>query len=113
MCGQGIARPHWVQDALGKRHRRVSSRSMPRRYDALVIDLDGTLLRSDGTISQRNIDAIDAVRQAGMDVIIATGRSLAESREALETIGHAGVLIAAGGSLLCDVASGRTISRRA
>ncbi len=86
---------------------------MSCRYDVLVIDLDGTLLRSDGTISQRNIGAIEAVRNAGLEVIIATGRSLAESREALSAIDHAGVLIAAGGSLLCDVATGCTISRRA
>jgi len=86
---------------------------MSCRYDVLVIDLDGTLLRSDGAVSPRNISAIESARRAGLEVIIATGRSLAESREALGAINHAGMLIAAGGSLMCDVATGRTISRRA
>lgn len=97
----------------GPQRQGVSSQCMPRRYDVLVIDLDGTLLRSDGTISKRNIAAVDAARQAGLEIIIATGRSLAESRESLDAIAHDGPLIAAGGSLLCDVANGRTISRRA
>lgn len=85
---------------------------MQARYDLLVIDLDGTLISSDGSVSPRNVRAIDAARDAGLEVIIATGRSLAESRAALTRIGHAGLLIAAGGSMLCDVASGRTLGRR-
>lgn len=85
---------------------------MPAQYDMLVIDLDGTLLRSDGGVSARNARAIDDARAAGLEIIIATGRSLAESREALASINHSGMLIAAGGSLLCDVASGRTVGRR-
>ncbi len=55
---------------------------MACRYDLLVIDLDGTLLRSDGTVSLRNRKALEQARDAGMEVIIATGRSHAESREA-------------------------------
>jgi HAD superfamily hydrolase (TIGR01484 family) len=85
---------------------------MPK-YDLLVIDLDGTLLRSDGSVSQRNRSAIDRAREAGMDIIIATGRSLAESREPLQAIAHDGVVVAAGGSLLCEASTGRTIERRA
>jgi len=85
---------------------------MPCHYDLLVIDLDGTLLRSDGTVSARNIDAIDRAQECGVDVIIATGRSLGESREALQSLRHAGLVIAAGGSLLCDAATGATLERR-
>lgn len=86
---------------------------MQARYDLLVIDLDGTLLDNRGVVSDRNIEAVCAARDTGLEVIIATGRSLAESREALIAIEHQGLLIAAGGSLLCNVATGRTISRRA
>lgn len=86
---------------------------MPCRYDVLVIDLDGTLLASDGSVSPRNVRAISAAKTAGLEVIIATGRSLSESREALQAIGHTGLVVAAGGSLLCDAATGCTIDRRA
>ncbi len=85
---------------------------MPSRYDLLVIDLDGTLLRSDGSVSVRNAEAIERAKNEGLQVVIATGRSLAESGEALKAINHEGLLVAAGGSLMCDVASGRTIARR-
>jgi HAD superfamily hydrolase (TIGR01484 family) len=86
---------------------------MSDRYDLLVIDLDGTLLRSDGTVSSANQQAIERARLAGLEVIIATGRSLVESRAALQAINHQGLVVAAGGSLLCDAATGRTVGRRA
>lgn len=47
-----------------------------------------------------------------MQVIIATGRALSESRPALSAIQHKGLVVAAGGSLLCDAASGCTLDRR-
>src|SRR4051794_33527048 len=84
------------------------------RYDLLVIDLDGTLLRRDGSVSQRNVQAVAAARHAGIQVIIATGRALIESREALAAINHntPGDLVAAAGvSLLGDAAPGRKIDR--
>src|SRR5690606_8294790 len=85
---------------------------MPAPYDLLVIDLDGTLMASGGGVSEGNRRALDEARRAGMEVIIATGRAMVESMSALRAIGHEGLLIAAGGSLLCDVASGRTLDRR-
>ncbi|MHC4947994.1 MAG: HAD-IIB family hydrolase [Planctomycetota bacterium] len=85
---------------------------MVRRYDLIVIDLDGTLVRRDGTVSSRNRRAIDAAREAGIEVVIATGRSPTESRGLLEAVGYEGPLIAAGGSIMCD-ADGRTVARRA
>jgi len=78
----------------------------------VVIDLDGTLLARDGSVSVRNRQAVAAVRRAGIQVVIATGRALLESRHALQAIEHDGLVVAAGGSLLCDAATGRTIDRR-
>lgn len=85
---------------------------MAQHYDVLVIDLDGTLLARNGKVSAANRRAVAAARDAGMDVVIATGRSLVESREALEAIEHDGIIVAAGGSLLCEAATGRTLDRR-
>ena len=41
-----------------------------------VTDFDGTLLRSDGSFSQRDIDALETLAQRGVKTAIATGRSL-------------------------------------
>ncbi|HRP62794.1 MAG TPA: HAD-IIB family hydrolase [Phycisphaerales bacterium] len=84
---------------------------MNARYDMLVIDLDGTLLDRDGYVSTANRRALDAARSGGLEVIIATGRAWVESMTALRAIAHDGLLIAAGGSLLCDAATGHTVDR--
>jgi hydroxymethylpyrimidine pyrophosphatase-like HAD family hydrolase len=44
-------------------------------------------------------------------VVLATGRALVESQDAVEAIAHEGIVIAAGGSMVCDAASGRTKHR--
>ena len=40
----------------------------------LALDLDGTLLKDDKTISERNLQAITKAQQAGHKVVISTGR---------------------------------------
>lgn len=50
-------------------------------YRLLALDIDDTLLRSDRTISQRNLEAIEAARAAGVTVTIATGRGYRGARE--------------------------------
>jgi hypothetical protein len=82
------------------------------RYDLLVIDLDGTLLSPGGAVSHRNQRSLEAARAAGLQVVIATGRAYPEACRFLQTIGHEGMLVAAGGSLLTDV-DGRTLIRHA
>lgn len=85
---------------------------MDERFHTLVIDLDGTLLMRDGSVSMENRRALDLAREAGLEVIIATGRALVESLPAIEAIEHEGLVVAGSGSLLCEAASGRTIDRR-
>lgn len=45
------------------------------RYDAVLIDLDGTLLDGEGTITPRTRRAIRALADAGLEVVLCTGRS--------------------------------------
>jgi hydroxymethylpyrimidine pyrophosphatase-like HAD family hydrolase len=40
----------------------------------IAIDMDGTLLHSDGHVSERNLAAIRAAEAQGVEVVIATGR---------------------------------------
>lgn len=81
--------------------------------DLLVLDLDGTLLDRGGRVSVRNAEAIAAAESAGIPVAIATGRSWSESRHVLETIDYRRPFIAAGGAVIADGVSGRTIRRDA
>ena len=41
----------------------------------IAIDLDGTLLRSDRTVSERSRAAVAAVRALGVEVLVATALS--------------------------------------
>lgn len=91
------------------------AREMPARL--IAIDLDGTLFAPGGTVSAANARAVEAARAAGHRVVLATGRSWLESREAREALAtcfDAGdVLIGAGGAVLSEFRSGRTVDRRA
>lgn len=83
----------------------------------IAIDLDGTLFAPGGTVSAANVRAVEAARAAGHRVVIATGRSWLESREARDALassfGEGDVVIGAGGAVLSDFRSGRTLERRA
>ncbi len=48
-----------------------------RRFDAILFDLDGTLLDGRGMLNERTMEAVSAVVDAGFLVIPCTGRSFA------------------------------------
>ncbi len=50
----------------------------------IAIDLDGTLLRSDRTLSEENRLAIKAAKEAGVKVVLCTGRPLRSMMHLLE-----------------------------
>ena len=50
------------------------------KYQLIGIDLDGTLLNSDGQLSKTNLEALCRARDAGAAVVLCTGRGLAETR---------------------------------
>ena len=84
---------------------------MPAPYDMLAIDLDGTLLGGTGVVSRANQNAVQAARDAGMRVIICTGRGLAEAKVGIEGIQQREPVVVAGGSITADPTTGRTIHR--
>ena len=67
---------------------------------AIVIDLDGTLVHSRGHVSDANKAALQAARDAGVAVLVATGRTWSECRGMLDAAGIQGDVITAGGSRL-------------
>lgn len=78
----------------------------------LVVDLDGTLLNRAGQVSAGNAAAVRRAEAAGIEVVVATGRSWLESRSALAAIGHRGAFIGAGGATLHVSATGEILRRR-
>ncbi len=83
----------------------------PPRYSILAIDLDGTLLGSTGKVSAANITAVQRARDAGVRVVIGTGRGLSECRSILTSISQDDPVVVAGGSIIACPQSGRTLHR--
>ena len=59
---------------------------MPR-YDALIVDLDGTLLEDTGKILPRTRNALRRISGRGIYVMVATGRSEQSARPVIEALG--------------------------
>ncbi|MBR4223832.1 MAG: HAD family phosphatase [Oscillospiraceae bacterium] len=65
----------------------------------LLFDLDGTLLTSRKTVSERTSDAVGRAREAGFMIGISTSRSEANSRKFLDRLSP-DVIISSGGALV-------------
>ncbi len=80
------------------------------RYPLFISDFDGTLVRADGTVSERNIRAIREYRRAGGTFVICTGRMLASILPRLKELGlEDGLVIALQGAIVADVRTGKLI----
>lgn len=80
------------------------------KYDIFLSDFDGTLVRDDGTISERNIRAIEKYRAAGGIFAVCTGRMLASIRQRLQELGlEEGLVVAFQGAQIADIATGKLL----
>ena len=69
----------------------------------VATDLDGTIVRSDGTVSDRTIAALAAVEAAGVPFVMVTGRPIRWMPDIAEKTGHRGLAICANGALTYDL----------
>ncbi len=67
--------------------------------DLAAIDLDGTLLRHDGTISERTRAAIDRAHEVGVEIVLATGRPWIVARRTVAEIDARSFVITSNGAL--------------
>ncbi|MHC4994691.1 MAG: Cof-type HAD-IIB family hydrolase [Planctomycetota bacterium] len=81
------------------------------RYRLLAIDLDGTLLDPVGAVSDANRRAIYRATADGVLIVLCTGRGLCETKPTANLLDHHGPMILAGGALVIDPASHRTLHR--
>jgi Cof subfamily protein (haloacid dehalogenase superfamily) len=78
----------------------------------VATDLDGTVVRSDGTISARTKAALQAAESAGALIVVVTGRPPRWLDGIAEALGHHGLAICANGALVYDLAAERVIDSR-
>jgi Cof subfamily protein (haloacid dehalogenase superfamily) len=69
----------------------------------IATDLDGTIVRSDGEISARTVDALVAAEESGLLVVFVTGRPPRWMKPVSDATGHHGVAVCANGAIVYDL----------
>src|SRR5438874_8096663 len=80
-------------------------------YRMIAIDLDGTLLAPDGTVSPRAKAAVHKALAAGLLVCFATGRNFTESQMVLDAVEHYSTAVFVGGAMVIDTRHRKTLHR--
>ena len=81
----------------------------PGTIKALAIDLDGTSIRPDKTMSARTVTALQACMARDIRIIIATGRAVDSAEKYRRQIGAKGPQVYYNGAEVVDVSAGKTI----
>lgn len=76
-------------------------------------DLDGTIVRHDGTMTARTVAALARCQEAGVDVVFVTGRPMRWMPPVAEATGHRGVAILGNGALVYDLGTEQVLRTRA
>ncbi|GGX82340.1 HAD family hydrolase [Streptomyces minutiscleroticus] len=79
-------------------------------YRLVATDLDGTLLRSDDTVSQRTREALAAASAAGALHIVVTGRAVPWTRHILDGLGYDGIAVCGQGAQVYDAGAHRLLT---
>jgi hydroxymethylpyrimidine pyrophosphatase-like HAD family hydrolase len=87
-------------------HQGPAPAGLPR---LVATDLDGTLLRSDGTVSPRTRTALLAAEDAGVEIVFVTARPPRWLAPLREVVGGHGRVICLGGAAVWDLATGRAL----
>lgn len=69
----------------------------------IASDIDGTLTRSDGSMSERTVAALAAAEEAGLTVVLCTGRPIRWMQPIAQETGHHGLAVCANGAMLYDL----------
>jgi len=83
-----------------------------RAYDLVAIDVDGTLLNSQGELSAGIESALQAVRERGITVSLVSGRGRQALMPLLRRLELDGPYVAAEGAYIADPSNGKVIACR-
>jgi Cof subfamily protein (haloacid dehalogenase superfamily) len=75
----------------------------------VATDLDGTIVRSDGSLSQRTLRALKAVEATGRLVVFVSGRPPRWMHEIADVTGHAGLALCSNGAVCYDLHTERIV----
>jgi len=75
-------------------------------------DLDGTIVRSDGTVSERTLAALRACERGGIDIVFVTGRPPRWMAPVARATGHTGIAVCGNGAVVYDLAAERIVRTR-
>lgn len=78
-------------------------------YRLIALDIDGTLIRRDGHVSEENRRAIQEARSAGCTVVLATGRSWQEAADIAREARCDSAIVCLGGAGVADWAEERML----
>lgn len=79
-------------------------------YKLVVLDMDGTLLNSNREVSKENKNAIMRLQNAGVKVVIATGRIFTSARFYTRLLGIKTPIIACNGAIVRDDENNKTLN---
>ena len=85
-------------------------------YRVVVLDLDDTLLRDDLTISHRTRDSLVAAQEAGVVVVLASGRPTGAIWPYARELGlpeHGGWILSFNGAVVTDCSTGKPVFEQA
>jgi Cof subfamily protein (haloacid dehalogenase superfamily) len=77
----------------------------------VATDLDGTLLRSDRTVSDRSLETFARLERHGIVLVFVTGRPWRWMEPVLARTGRQGVVVCANGAVVVDGTSGDVLNR--
>lgn len=78
-------------------------------YPLIISDFDGTLVKEDGTISQKNKDAISAYVEAGGAFAISTGRMPSGILSRARELGLKGLVSCCQGAIIVDIETNEVV----
>jgi Cof subfamily protein (haloacid dehalogenase superfamily) len=79
------------------------------KCELIAVDLDSTLLSSEGQVTARTRRALDRAHAAGVEIVICTGRRFSSAMEVLDGISFADDIVVNNGVVAKDVATGKTV----
>jgi Cof subfamily protein (haloacid dehalogenase superfamily) len=78
-------------------------------YQLVALDLDDTLLDSKQRLSSEIISIINSIQEAGIKVIVATGRMLVSALPYIQKMGLSGPMITYNGAYVKDISTGMLV----
>ena len=85
---------------------------MNGRCSLIALDMDGTLLKSDKTVSPDTVRDIRLASETGAQVVFCTGRSVAELRRYFALLPTMRYAVCCSGALVYDRETGASVFRR-